>query len=231
VKKTLFGRWRANFLAGLAVVLPAVISIAVLVWLFGTVSNITDLLLFFVPRDITHRGDGTGPMYWYWSAMAFLVGVGLVSAVGLAARYYIGKRLIKLMDDVMLRVPLLNKIYGAIKQVNEAFTSGKKSAFKTVVLVEYPRKGMYSIGFITSEQHDEVQAKTKEKVVCVFIPTTPNPTSGWLAMVPEHEVARLEMSVADAIKLIISLGAVSPEYVATTTPAPAIQPPSSTLGS
>lgn len=228
MKKTLFGRWRANFLAGLAVVLPAVISIAVLVWLFGTVSNITDLLLFFVPRDITHRGEGTGPMYWYWSAMAFLVGVGLVSAVGLAARYYIGKRLIKLMDDVMLRVPLLNKIYGAIKQVNEAFTTGKKSAFKTVVLVEYPRKGMYSIGFITSEQHDEVQAKTKEKVVCVFIPTTPNPTSGWLAMVPEHEVARLKMSVADAIKLIISLGAVSPEYVATTTPAPAIPPPSST---
>jgi len=220
VKKTLLGRWRANFLTGLAVVLPAVISIAVITWLFGTVANITDLLLFFVPKEITHRGDGIGPMYWYWSAMAFMVAMLLVSVVGLAARYYVGKKLIKLMDDVMLRVPLLNKIYGAIKQVNEAFTTGKKSAFKTVVLIEFPRQGIYSIGFITSEQHAEVQAKTKEKVVCIFVPTTPNPTSGWLVLVPEKDVTRLEMSVADAIKLIISLGSVSPEYQTAVTSLP-----------
>ncbi len=226
VKKTLFGRWRANFLTGLAVVLPAVISIAVLVWLFSQVADITDLLLFFMPRDITHAGEGAGPMYWHWRAVAFLLALGLVSAIGLAARYYIGKKLIGLVDEVLLRVPLLNKIYGAIKQVNEAFTTGKKSAFKTVVLVEFPRKGIYSIGFITSEQHEEVQAKTKEKVVCVFVPTTPNPTSGWLVLVPQHDVTRLDMSVADAIKLIISLGAVSPEYVPATSATPILQPPS-----
>lgn len=213
MKKTLLARWRANFLTGLAVLLPGVISIAVIIWLFGTVANITDLLLFFVPRSITHHGDGAGPMFWYWSAMAFLLALLLISMVGLAARYYLGKKLIELVDNVLLRVPLLNKIYGAIKQVNEAFTTGKKSAFKTVVLVEFPREGMYSIGFITSEQHAEVQARTKEKVVCVFVPTTPNPTSGFLVLVPEDKLSKLDMSVADGIKYIISLGSISPEYL------------------
>ena len=214
VKRTLFGHWRANFLAGLAIVLPAVISIAVIIWLFGTVANFTDMLLFFVPRRITHHGDGSGPLYWYWSATAFFLAIGLISAVGLVARHYLGRKLIELVDNVLMRVPLLNKVYSAIKQVNAAFTSGNKTAFKTVVMVEFPREGMYSIGFITSEQHKEVQVKTKEKIVCVFVPTTPNPTSGFLVLVPEDKVTKLEMSVADGIKYIISLGSISPEYQA-----------------
>jgi uncharacterized membrane protein len=213
VKKNLFARWRGNFLTGLAVVLPAVISFAVVKWLFGTIASITDLLLFFVPKDITHEDVGRGTMYWYWSLAAFVVAVLLVSLVGLLARYYAGKRMIAWLDQTMLRVPLLNKIYGAIKQVNAAFTSGNKTAFKTVVLVEFPRAGLYSIGFITSEQHEEVQMKTNEKVVCVFVPTTPNPTSGFLVLVPEGKVTKLDMSVADGIKYIISLGSISPEYL------------------
>jgi uncharacterized membrane protein len=213
VKITLFARWRGNFLTGLAVVLPAVISFAVIKWLFGTIASITDLLLCFVPKGIAHEDGGKGPMFWYWSLAAFAVAVLLVSLVGLLARYYIGKRAIAWFDSTLLRVPLLNKIYGAIKQVNEAFTSGNKTAFKTVVLVEFPREGMYSIGFITSEQHEEVQKRTKEKVVCVFVPTTPNPTSGFLVLVPEDKVTKLDMSVADGIKYIISLGSISPEYL------------------
>jgi uncharacterized membrane protein len=193
--------------------LPAVISFAVVKWLFGTIASITDLLLFFVPKDITHEDVGRGTMYWYWSLAAFVVAVLLVSLVGLLARYYAGKRMIAWLDQTMLRVPLLNKIYGAIKQVNAAFTSGNKTAFKTVVLVEFPRAGLYSIGFITSEQHEEVQMKTNEKVVCVFVPTTPNPTSGFLVLVPEGKVTKLDMSVADGIKYIISLGSISPEYL------------------
>jgi len=217
VKKTLFARWRGNFLTGLAVLLPAVITLAVVKWLFVSMTSVTDLLLFFLPKHITHEhaftyGDGKGPMFWYWSAVAFALAILLVAIVGLLARYYIGKRMIEWLDQTMLRVPLLNKIYGAIKQVNAAFTSGNKTAFKTVVLLEFPREGMYSIGFITSEQHEEVQKKTKEKVVCVFVPTTPNPTSGFLLLVPEDKVTKLNMSVADGIKYIISLGAISPEY-------------------
>ena len=125
-------------------------------------------------------------------------------------RYYIGKRLIEWLDVAMMNVPIMNKFYGAIKQVNEAF-SGNKNSFKTVVLVEFPRAGMYTVGFITSEQHAEVQQKTKENVVAVFIPTTPNPTSGFLVLVPEDKVTKLEMSVAEGIKYIVSLGSIAPE--------------------
>jgi uncharacterized membrane protein len=215
-EKNLLVRWRANFLTGLFLVLPAVISVAVLVWLFGTVANITDTLLFFLPHEITHRsgpdGPGSGPMYWYWSLAALVVAVLLISAIGRLARNYFGKKTIEWVEAAMLRIPLFNKIYGAIKQVNEAFSSGSKNSFKTVVLVEFPREGMYSVGFLTSEQRQEVQAKTKEPVVSVFIPTTPNPTSGFLVLVPETKVTKLDMSVPDAIKYIVSLGALSPNF-------------------
>ena len=212
------GQWRGNFLTGLVVLLPTVITLAVIKWLFGTIASLTDLLLFFLPRSITHEDGGRGPLYWFWSLAALALAALLVSAVGLLTRYYIGKRLIEWLDLTMLRVPLLNKIYGTIKQVNEAFSAGKKTSFKTVVLVEFPREGMHSLGFLTSEKHDEVQMKTKGKVVCVFVPTTPNPTSGFLMLVPEDKVTRLDMSVADGIKYIISLGAISPEY----TPPPTV---------
>jgi uncharacterized membrane protein len=212
VKKDLLARWQTNFWAGLAIVLPAVISVAVLAWLFGTVANITDSLLIFLPRKLTHHDQGAGPMYWYWSLVALVLAVFLIGSVGLLARNYFGKRLIQWVDSALLKVPLLNKIYGATKQVNDAFSSSNKTAFRTVVLVEFPREGMYSMGFITSEQQEEVQIKTKEKVVCVFIPTTPNPTSGFLVLTPESQVTKLDMSVADGIKYIISLGSIMPEY-------------------
>src|SRR5947208_15118768 len=112
-------------------------------------------------------------------------------------------------------VPLLTKIYGATKQVNDAFSSSNKNAFRTVVLVEFPRPGVYTIAFITSEQHAEVEARTGQKVVCVFVPTTPNPTSGFLLIVPEEKVIKLDMSVPDGIKYVISLGSIIPEYTPT----------------
>jgi len=212
VRKSFLTNWRASFFAGLAVTLPAIISVAAVMWLFKTVSNLTDLLLFFVPQNITHADDGKGPMYWYWSLLALVVAAALISAIGVLARYYIGKRMIEWLDAVMMNVPLFNKFYGAIKQVNEAF-AGHKNSFKTVVLVEFPREGIYSVGFITSEQHSEVQQKTKEAVVSVFIPTTPNPTSGFLVLVPESKVTKLEMSVAEGIKYIVSLGSISPSEI------------------
>jgi uncharacterized membrane protein len=211
VKNSLWARWQANFWAGLAIVLPGVISIAVLIWLFGTVANITDTLLIFLPRHLTHHDGGAGPLYWYWSLVALALAVFLIGIVGLLARNYLGERIIKWVDTALLRVPLLNKIYGATKQINEAFSSSNKNAFRTVVLVEFPRPGVYSLGFITSEQHAEVQAKTQQNMVCVFVPTTPNPTGGFLLLVPEDKLTKLEMSVADGIKYIISLGSILPE--------------------
>ncbi len=219
MQKSLIARWRASFLTGLAIVLPGVITLAVVKWLFGTVSSFTDTLLFFLPYWLSPRviyQDGiSGPMFWYWSVLALFLFVTIVSVIGVLARNYFGKRLIAWADGMMLRVPVLNKIYGTIKQVDEAFTSGKKSSFKTVVLVEYPREGIYSVGFITSTQADEVEKKTGRKCVCVFIPTTPLPTGGFLIVVPEEKVVKLDMSVADGFKYIISIGALANESVPT----------------
>jgi uncharacterized membrane protein len=215
-QKSFLARWRSSFLTGLAVTFPALLTLAAVKWLVGTISSVTDLLLFFLPRKLTHEGlvypnDGMGPMFWYWSLVALVLAVVLISAAGVLARYYIGKKIIDWTDRVLMRVPLLNKFYGAIKQVNDAF-AGNRHSFKTVVLVEFPGPGNYSVGFITSEQQGEIQQKTGKKLISVFVPTTPNPTSGFLILVPEEKLTKLAMSVTDAIKYIVSLGAISQEY-------------------
>ncbi len=220
--KNLFSRGRAYFLTGFAVLLPALITLALVKWIFISIASITEWLLFFLPRTLTHAEGGRGAMHWYWSLVALGLAAGLVALVGWLTRYYVGKRLVAWLDLVMLRLPLLNKIYSIIKQVNEAFSSSKKNAFKTVVLIEYPRRGIYSLGFITSDQGSEAQFHTGQPVVCIFVPTTPNPTSGFLVMVPEDQVTKLSMSVAEAIRYIISLGSVMPEFVA---PPDAVAPP------
>jgi len=215
VKKTFASKLRASFFTGLAVTLPALLTLAAVKWIFGTISSFTDTLLFFLPylnlppKDIFQDGH-SGPMLWYWSLLALILAALLISGVGLLARYYIGKRIIEWLDTAMMHVPLLNKFYGAIKQVNDAF-SGNKNSFKTVVLVEFPREGMFSVGFLTSDENAEANRKTGEKLVSVFIPTTPNPTSGFLVLVPADTVTKLDMTVAEGVKYIVSLGAIAPE--------------------
>ncbi len=215
-QKSFLARWRSSFLTGLAVTFPTLVTLAAVKWLVGTISSVTDLLLFFLPRTLTHESlvnanDGKGPMFWYWSLVALVLAVVLISAAGVLARYYIGKKVIDWTDRVLMRVPLLNKFYGAIKQVNDAF-AGNKHSFKTVVLVEFPGPGNYAVGFITSEQQGEIQQKAGRNLVSVFVPTTPNPTSGFLLLVPEEKLTKLDMSVTDAIKYIVSLGSISQEY-------------------
>ena len=209
MNKGILARWQANFLTGLAILLPALLTFIVASWIFSSIAGITDSLLFFLPARVTHGLDGR--LYWYWSLVALLLAVFLIGTAGFLTRYYIGRRMIAWLDLSLLRVPLLNKVYGTIKQVNEAFTSGKKSSFKTVVLIEFPHSGTHSIGFLTGEPHEEVQLKTATRQVCVFVPATPNPTSGFLMLVPEDKVTRLDMSVAEGIKYIISLGAIAPD--------------------
>src|SRR6185436_2974508 len=114
-------RWRTDFLTGLAVVMPATISIAVILWLFGTVSRFTDTLLFFLPKTLTHANQGGGAIYWYWSIMALALAIILIGTLGRLTRYYVGKKMIQLLDMALLRIPLLNKVYSTLKQVNEAF--------------------------------------------------------------------------------------------------------------
>lgn len=212
VDKSFFSQWRANFVTGLVILLPAIASVVVLAWLCKSVSNVTDVLLFFLPAKLTHSNGGEGQIYWYWSLVALALAVLLISLAGRLTRYYIGKKMIELLDYGLLRVPLLNKIYLTIKQVNQAFTSNK-SSFKQVVLVEFPQPGNRAVGFVTGEQNGAFQRGTA-KTLSVFIPTTPNPTSGFLIFVPESQVTKLDMSVAEGIKFIVSLGAIPPELSA-----------------
>ena len=202
--------WRSSFFAGLAVVLPVALSIAVILWIFGTVANFTDTLLFFLPRVLTHQNQGTGAMFWYWSVVALLLAVLLLCLVGGLARDYMGRRLLEWMEQGLLRIPLFNRIYGTIKQINDTFTSSDRHSFQQVVLVEFPRAGQWSVGFLTSDQPTAITAAVGEDLVSVFVPTTPNPTSGFLVLMPRSQVVKLDLSVADGLKYIVSLGSVLP---------------------
>ena len=214
-RATLLGRTRRNFFTGLAVVLPVIISIGVALWLFNQAVAVSDILLFpfrFIPgielSDIWKDGKPGTDLHFRWKVVAILEAVVLTGLLGFLTRYYIGKKLVQLMDYVLLNVPLLGKIYGTVKQVNQAFTSEKKSSFQQVIMVEFPRKGLYSVGFLTAEQ---VKTDEGESIISIFVPTTPNPTTGFLLVLPESKVGKLDMSGADGIKYIVSLGAVPPE--------------------
>ena len=217
MRKTLFARWRRSFLTGLVISLPALLTLAAVKWLFGTISSFTDTLLFFLPHwldpKLIFENGQSGQMFWYWSLLALALAAALITGVGVLAQYYIGMRMIEWLDTLMMNVPLLNKFYGAIKQVNEAF-AGNRTSFKTVVLVEFPGPGSYSVGFVTSEMQGEVRQIAGKHLVSVFVPTTPNPTSGFLILVPVEKVTKLEMSVADGIKYIVSLGSIAPDFAA-----------------
>jgi len=134
----------------------------------------------------------------------------LVFVVGLLARNIVGSKIVHWTDSIVNRIPLARIIYVAIKQLLEGIFLPQTKAFRRAVMVEFPRKGAYSIGFQTGVSRGEVQDKTAKRVVNVFVPTTPNPTSGFFIMVAEEEVIPLSMSVEDAFKLIISGGIVSP---------------------
>ena len=134
----------------------------------------------------------------------------LLFLTGMIAANFLGQRLVSLWDSFMSRIPLVRSVYAGVKKILETLLSPSGKAFRKVLLVEYPRKGLWSIAFQTSESCSEVAGKLNAEVVTIFIPTTPNPTSGFLMMLPKTEVHELNMTVDDALKLVISLGVVQP---------------------
>jgi uncharacterized membrane protein len=136
----------------------------------------------------------------------------LTVLIGWLSRYLFGKYLFKLTEDLINKVPFVRTIYRTLKQIVKTFGESNMAAFTKTVLVEYPRTGSYAIGFLTSDVGGEVQSKTGQHVMNVFIPTTPNPTSGFLLMVPREDIMDLDMSVGDGIKMVISGGIVVPPY-------------------
>lgn len=144
-------------------------------------------------------------------------GIGVIVAIivvlltGLVTANYFGKSIVKAWDSFLDRIPLIRSIYSPLKKFSELVLSDQTQSFSKVLLIEYPRKGIYSLCFQTSKELGEVQNQAGEEMVCVYIPTTPNPTSGYIVLVPQNEVKELKMSVEDALKMIISLGVVVPD--------------------
>ena len=199
---------RNNFIVGLLVLLPAVVTVLLLRWLIATVNSfflepVARLLRPYLPEIYLQNTA---------KVVMLIIAIFLIVAIGAISKSLLGKRLINYIERAFLKVPMINKIYSAIREIISAFSGTGKTIFSKVVMVEYPRKGMYAIGFITSEGMGEIQDKTKAYVYNVFIPTTPNPTSGMFVMVPKEDLTILDMSVEEGLKLIISGGVVTPQY-------------------
>lgn len=189
---------KRSFFTGLLVVLPVGASAGLLWW-------VVTLVTAWLPEQF-------GGPHWRLLAVALLVAWTVF--VGWLARRVAGKRLIGWTEALIGQTPLMNKVYPFMKEISHTMLSGQKTMFQRVVLVQFPRAGMYSIGFVTSETGGEPQVKTKERVINVFVPTTPNPTSGFLVLVPADQLVNLEMSVAEGMKMVISGGAVVPPFPA-----------------
>jgi uncharacterized membrane protein len=190
------------FLTGLVVVVPISLT-AYILWF---IIHLMDGLLRVLPGGLHPNTylpvevPGLGAM----------LTVLLILVVGLLTRSFLGKKLVGRWEWVVGKIPMVRNIYQATKQLAEAVFVPKSQGFRKVVLVEFPRKGIYSVGFLTGVAEGEVQARTRERVVNVYVPTTPNPTTGFYILVPEGEVRPLEMTVEDAFKLIVSGGMIVP---------------------
>jgi uncharacterized membrane protein len=144
--------------------------------------------------------------------LGFLVTILSIFLVGLIATNVFGHKIIRLAETAFARLPVVKPVYNAARQIIDAFSARSSSVFQSVVMLEYPRRGIYALGFVTVEASPEVQHKTEREVLTVFLPTTPNPTSGFLLLVPREELTPLDMSVEDALKMVISGGVVVPDW-------------------
>lgn len=197
------------FLTGFLFILPIFITIILLVFIFNVFEGILArpvaaiLRLIGLPQLIGYHLPGL-------LGLSFIIVLSFL--LGLIVTNVIGKKLVILGEKILSKVPLVWNIYYASKQIMESFSKGNRKYLQQVVLVEYPRKGIYTVGFITSEARGEIQNLTQKEVINIFVPTTPNPTSGVLIMVPHDEVIPLSMTVEDGIKLVVSGGMVVPHY-------------------
>ncbi len=189
-------RLRNWFIAGLLVIFPLAVTVVVLLWLFRSLDHVLGPI--FVSNGIDFPGLG------------LVAGILVILLAGAMASNVLGRRVVHAFDRVMLRVPLARTIYSATKQLSDSLFAQDRLALKKAVLFEWPSKGLYTVGFITGESRGELQGLIKERVVNVFVMTTPNPTTGFLCLVPESHVKPLDMSIEDALKLVVSGGIVTP---------------------
>src|SRR3989338_2366423 len=199
---------RADFFAGLLLVIPAVLTFWVL---YFVISKLNLLFLEPIMKIFQIWLPDRASVEFLTKAAIFFILLSLLTLIGLAARIILVRNIFGFGENILYKVPMISTIYKGFKEISAAFLSNRKSIFQKVVLVQYPKDGVYAIGFITSEAQGEVQKKTKETVINVFVPTTPNPTSGMLVLVPQEDIILLDMSVAERKKIIISRGALCPK--------------------
>lgn len=195
-------RLKNIFLAGLAVTVPIGLTIYILFFLIG----LMDGLLRVIPPAI-HPETLLGV---HIPGLGVIATVGLIFLAGLVTTSYAGARLFRFAESLVERIPLIRGIYQSIKQIVQTMVSKEGQSFKRVVLVEFPRQGLHTVAFVTGTVTGELQRKTGGRGISIFVPTTPNPTSGFYMIVPEDRVTDLDMSVEDAFKLIISGGMLMP---------------------
>lgn len=193
---------RAYFLAGLLVIVPLGVTLLVISAILRLMDRILDLIpLKFHPETYLHfKIPGLG----------LILALLLVMLTGVLVRNYIGRRVVYFGEYLLSTIPLVRPLYVAVKQVIQAIFGETHDAFKRAVLVEYPRKGVYALAFVTGQTSGELKVKTEGKMLNVFLPTTPNPTSGFYLVIAEADTIPLSISVEDAFKLLISGGVVEP---------------------
>ena len=193
-KKSLTLILRNYFITGVVVLIPIGFTLYLTKFIIGISSKV-------IPQNINPNSY----LPYAIPGIEILISIIFITIVGGLSLSFLGKRILKLIDDLFKRIPFLRTIYSAILQMTESF-SNKSNDKKSVVLVEYPRKGVWAVGFATKENRGEMANKTNKKLINVFVPTTPNPTSGFLLMFPIDEVIHLDMSFEEASKSIVSAG-------------------------
>ena len=186
---------RNYFITGVVVLIPIGFTLYLSKILIGISSKI-------IPQNINPNNY----LPFAIPGIEIIISVVLITIVGGLSLSFLGKRILKLIDDLFKRIPVLRTIYSAIVQMTETFSNKDNTDKKSVVLVEYPRKGVWAVGFATKENKGEMAQKTNKKLINVFVPTTPNPTSGFLLMFPIDEVIYLNMTFEEASKFIVSAG-------------------------
>ncbi|WP_392537145.1 DUF502 domain-containing protein [Legionella sp. 227] len=193
---------RSYLLTGLVVWLPILITIGVLRFIIDLLDNTLALIpKAYQPEQLIGH---------YIPGLGVILSLIILLVTGIIATNYFGQRLVEWGESILVKIPLVRSIYKTVKQVINAVLSTNSEAFRKVVLIEYPRKGLWSIAFQTGAASSSINNKTKEELVSIFIPTTPNPTSGFLMMLPRSDVIELDMSIDEALKFIISLGVMPP---------------------
>ena len=197
-KKTFFTSLRNNFIAGIVVLIPIGITLYLTLFIIKISSNI-------LPKEINPNHY----LPYNIPGLEIIISVVLITFIGWLSLSFIGKKLFDVFEAILNKIPILRTIYSAVNQLIETFTKSKSDK-KNVVLVEYPRKGVWAVGFATKENTGEIKKKTNVELINVFVPTTPNPTSGFLLMFPKNEIIYLEMSFEEASKFIVSAGSTNP---------------------